>query len=55
MSHPNSNEYAAFAQDTVRVNEHLSLTAGVRYDLQTFLHEIPEDQSALTRFRQSPA
>jgi outer membrane receptor protein involved in Fe transport len=36
VSHPNSNEYAAFAQDTIRVNDHLSVTAGVRYDLQTF-------------------
>ena len=36
VSHPNSNEFAAFAQDTVRVNEHLGLTVGLRYDLQTF-------------------
>ena len=36
VSHPNSNEYAAFAQDTIRVNDHLGLTAGVRYDVQTF-------------------
>ena len=36
VSHPNSNEYAAFAQDTIRVNDHLGVTAGVRYDLQTF-------------------
>jgi len=36
VSHPNTNEFAAFAQDTIRVNEHLGLTAGVRYDLQTF-------------------
>jgi len=36
VSHPNSNEYAAFAQDTIRLTDHLGLTAGVRYDLQTF-------------------
>ncbi|HEX8815729.1 MAG TPA: TonB-dependent receptor [Terriglobales bacterium] len=36
VSHPDSNEYAAFAQDTVRVNRHLALSLGVRYDLQTY-------------------
>ena len=36
VSHPDTNEYAAFAQDTIRVNDHLGLTAGVRYDVQTF-------------------
>ena len=36
VSHPNTNEYAAFAQDTIRLNDHLGLTAGVRYDVQTF-------------------
>ena len=35
-SHPNSNDYAAFAQDTVRVTSHLALSLGVRWDLQTF-------------------
>jgi len=35
-SHPNTTEYAAFAQDTIRVNQHFALTLGVRYDLQTF-------------------
>jgi hypothetical protein len=35
-SHPNSNDYAAFAQDTVRVTDHLALNLGVRWDLQTF-------------------
>jgi hypothetical protein len=35
-SHPNSNEYAAFAQDTVRPTAHLGLSLGVRYDVQTF-------------------
>ncbi len=28
VSHPNTNEYAAFAQDTVRINDHLDVTAG---------------------------
>jgi Carboxypeptidase regulatory-like domain/TonB dependent receptor len=36
VSHPDTNEYAAFAQDTMHLNDHLALTAGVRYDLQTF-------------------
>ena len=35
-SHPDSNDYAAFAQDTMRVTGHLGITLGVRYDLQTF-------------------
>jgi hypothetical protein len=35
-SHPNSNDYAAFAQDTIRVTDHLALNLGVRWDLQTF-------------------
>lgn len=35
-SHPDTNEYAAFAQDTVRINNHFDLTLGVRYDVQTF-------------------
>lgn len=36
VSHPDTNEYAWFAQDTVRVTNHLALNLGVRYDLQTF-------------------
>jgi hypothetical protein len=36
VSHPDSNDYAAFAQDTMRVRGHLGVTLGVRYDLQTF-------------------
>jgi hypothetical protein len=35
-SNPNSNDYAGFAQDTMRVTDHLAITAGVRWDLQTF-------------------
>jgi len=35
-SNPNSNDYAAFAQDTIRVTNHLAINAGVRWDLQTF-------------------
>ncbi|MFY9676820.1 MAG: TonB-dependent receptor [Terriglobales bacterium] len=38
ISHPDSNDYAAFAQDTVRLTNHLSASLGVRYDLQTFSH-----------------
>jgi Carboxypeptidase regulatory-like domain/TonB dependent receptor len=35
-SNPNTNEYAAFTQDTMRVTDHFALTLGVRWDLQTF-------------------
>ena len=35
-SRPNSNDYAAFAQDTMRLTNHLALNIGVRWDLQTF-------------------
>jgi len=35
-SHPDTNEYAAFAQDTVRVTNHLAVNIGARWDLQTF-------------------
>ncbi|HEV3306280.1 MAG TPA: carboxypeptidase regulatory-like domain-containing protein [Candidatus Sulfotelmatobacter sp.] len=35
-SNPNSNDYAAFAQDTIRVTNHLAVNVGVRWDLQTF-------------------
>ncbi|MFY9906933.1 MAG: carboxypeptidase regulatory-like domain-containing protein [Terriglobales bacterium] len=36
ISHPDSNDYAGFIQDTGRVTPHFSLSMGVRYDLQTF-------------------
>lgn len=36
VSHPDSNDYAAFVQDTVRVTRRFALSMGVRYDLQTF-------------------
>jgi hypothetical protein len=36
FSHPDTNEYALFAQDTIRLTDHLALNLGVRYDLQTF-------------------
>lgn len=35
-SHPDTREYAAFVQDSVRFGHHLALTAGVRYDRQSF-------------------
>jgi hypothetical protein len=38
VSHPDSNDYAAFAQDTVRLTKNVSASLGVRYDLQTFSH-----------------
>ena len=36
VSHPDSNEYAWFVQDTVRLTNRLAVSLGVRYDLQTF-------------------
>ena len=36
VSHPDSNEYAVFLQDTIRVTNHFALSLGGRYDLQTF-------------------
>jgi hypothetical protein len=36
VSHPDSNDYAGFVQDTARVTPHFSLSLGARYDLQTF-------------------
>jgi len=35
-SNPNSNDHAAFAQDTIRATNHLAVNLGVRWDLQTF-------------------
>ncbi|HLW84756.1 MAG TPA: TonB-dependent receptor [Candidatus Sulfotelmatobacter sp.] len=35
-SHPDSDDYAAFLQDAIRVTDHLALNLGVRWDLQTF-------------------
>jgi hypothetical protein len=35
-SNPDTNEYAAFAQDTFRITDRLALTLGLRWDLQTF-------------------
>ncbi len=39
VTNPDTNEYAAFLQDTIRVTNHLALNLGVRYDLQTFSHK----------------
>ncbi|MBS1851681.1 MAG: TonB-dependent receptor [Acidobacteria bacterium] len=36
ITHPDTNEYSAFLQDTIRVTNHLALSLGGRYDLQTF-------------------
>lgn len=36
VSRPDTREYALFAQDSIRVTNHLALTVGVRWDLQTF-------------------
>ncbi len=42
-THPDTNEYALFAQDTLRLGNHLALMLGLRYDLQTF-----RDQGAVS-------
>ncbi len=39
VSRPDTNEYAAFVQDTIRFSDHLALTLGLRYDLQNFRSE----------------
>ena len=36
VSHPDTNEYAAFLQDTIRLTGHFALSLGARYDLQSF-------------------
>jgi len=36
VTHPDTNEYAGFVQDTIRVSKRLGLSLGARYDLQTF-------------------
>lgn len=36
VSRPNSNDYAGFLQDTLRLTRGWSASVGVRYDLQTF-------------------
>jgi outer membrane receptor protein involved in Fe transport len=35
-SHPDTNEYAGFAQDMIRVTDNFDVSLGLRYDLQTF-------------------
>ncbi len=35
-SHPDTKEYAAFVQDTIRLTDHLAVNLGARWDLQTF-------------------
>ena len=35
-SHPDTNEYAVFLQDSLRLTGRLALNLGIRYDLQTF-------------------
>jgi hypothetical protein len=39
VTHPDTNEYAAFAQDTVRLTTRLALSLGLRYDLQRFAQQ----------------
>lgn len=36
VSHPDSREYAAFIQDSIRVTDHFGFNIGVRYDLQQY-------------------
>lgn len=44
-SHPNSNDYALFAQNTMRLTDNLGVTLGVRYDLQTFSRKYLKNSS----------
>jgi hypothetical protein len=41
ISQPNTNEFAVFVQDTIRVHDRLAITAGLRYDIQTFRQPPP--------------
>jgi len=36
VTHPDSNDYAAFVQDTIRMTHRLAVSLGARYDVQTF-------------------
>ena len=36
VSHPDSREYAAFLQDSIRLTNHLGVSLGVRYDVQGY-------------------
>ena len=36
ITHPDTNEYAAFLQDSVRITDRLAINLGLRYDLQSF-------------------
>jgi len=47
VSHPDSNDYAAFVQDTARLTPHLSLSLGARYDLQNIFKARNAGESAL--------
>jgi len=35
-SHPDTEDYSAFVQDSIRVTDHFALNLGLRYDLQVF-------------------
>ena len=55
VSHPNSNEYSAFVQDTIRVTGRLAVSLGLRYDMQTFNSKDLVNQSALAGVRKNAA
>jgi hypothetical protein len=35
-SHPDTQDYSAFVQDSIRISDHFALNLGLRYDLQVF-------------------
>lgn len=53
-SRPDTNEFALFLQDTVRFGERLAITAGVRYDLQTFRQPPPIQDPVLPEAGRMP-
>jgi len=57
-SNPNSNDYAAFAQDTIRVTDHLAINLGVRWERSlgsaNFHHRWTNLKPAVSARRQSP-
>ena len=42
-SHPDTQEYSAFVQDSIRVSDHFALNLGLRYDLQVFRGDLTKN------------
>ncbi len=42
-SHPDTQEYSGFVQDSIRVSDHFALNLGLRYDLQVFRGDLTKN------------